>query len=162
MRLFFVALCSALCFTVLATDADNAYANSPPPQVPIFVYINDTYTDWYRAQFNVNLDRSAVLPVLHALHCHPESSGALCEKHIAYILSKLGLASTTQERNIYHGVIDGQQVLVCRQVDDLAAVACADPAIAKRLITMIGAQVDLTGHDLLTSQVQWRRYQANA
>jgi hypothetical protein len=48
-------------------------------------------------------------------------------------LLKLGLTSTTHERNIYHGVFNGQRILVCRQVDDLA-VACADPAIANALL----------------------------
>jgi hypothetical protein len=77
------------------------------------------------------------------------SPGPSGKKHIASILSSLGLVSTTHERNIYHGVIDGQRVLVCRQVDDLA-VACADPALARRIISTIGTMVDLTGHDLLT------------
>ena len=146
MQLLF-ALCSALCFTILATDADNAYANSPPPNVPTYVYIDDAYADWYKVRLAVDLDRSTVLPVLHALQGHPKS-GALWEKHIASIMSSLGLVSTMHERNIYHGVIDGQRVLVCRQVDDLV-VACADPALAKRLISTIGTKVDLSGHDLL-------------
>ena len=69
MRLSF-ALCSALCLTILATDANNAYANSPLPNVPTYVYINDAYAEWYKTRFDVDLDRATVLPVLHALSRH--------------------------------------------------------------------------------------------
>ena len=77
MRMFF-ALCAQEGFVSLKVDATNAYANSPPPEQPTFVRIDDQYADWYEARFGVPIDRSMVLPVQHALQGHPES-GALWE-----------------------------------------------------------------------------------
>ena len=47
------------------------------------------------------------------------------------------ITGTTQERNLYHGIVDGKTVLVCRQVDDFA-IACASPNITDRVITESG------------------------
>ena len=85
MHLFY-ALCAALGLHVLSTDADNAYANSPPPDIPTFVRIDNAYAEWYKDKYGMDIDRSMVLPVLHALQGHPES-GALWEKHIATIMT---------------------------------------------------------------------------
>ena len=59
---------------------------------------------------------------------------------IAGILAEFGFKNTTHERNLYRGSVDGQMVLVCRQVDDFAIVS-ADPAIASKLVSMINAKV---------------------
>ena len=68
---------------------------------------------------------------------HPnESQRANIEPLPASIMTDLGFSSTTHERNIYEGTIDGHRVLVCRQVDDLA-VACDDSEVAKKVIAMI-------------------------
>ena len=147
-RVFF-ALCAGLGLTALSADATNAYANSPPPTVPTFVRIDDAYADWYKERFGVDLDRRMVLPVLHALQGHPEA-GALWEKHINQILTKLGFKSTTHEKNIYSGHIDGALVLICRQVDDLA-IASADPSVAQSVIDRLADQVALTSDGILTS-----------
>jgi Reverse transcriptase (RNA-dependent DNA polymerase) len=148
MKLFF-ALCAGMLMLIFKTDADNAYANSPPPGRPTFVRVDNAYAEWYLARHGVLLDRSMVLPVLHALQGHPES-GALWEKHINDILKALGFVSTTHERNIYQGTLDGFRILICRQVDDLA-IACTDAATAQKLIKLIGQKVDLTGDSLLTT-----------
>ena len=148
MRLFF-ALSAALGLVVLSTDADNAYANSPAPKTPTYVRIDDAYAEWYYHRYGKNIDRSLVLPVLHALQGHPEA-GALWETTINGILSDLGFKSTTHERSIYRGTIDGQRVLICRQVDDLA-VACGDVSVSKGIIARIGERVDMTGNSILTS-----------
>ncbi|KAI2505295.1 Reverse transcriptase (RNA-dependent DNA polymerase) [Fragilaria crotonensis] len=49
MRLFF-ALCAHEGYVSLKVDATNAYANSPPPNQPTFVVIDDQYADWYLAR----------------------------------------------------------------------------------------------------------------
>ena len=46
------------------------------------------------------------------------------------------MKSTTQERNLYHGTIDGNTVLVCRQVDDFA-IACTSTDVASKVIATI-------------------------
>jgi Reverse transcriptase (RNA-dependent DNA polymerase) len=119
MRVYF-ALCAADGLIVYGADAANAFANSPPPQVPTFVAIDDAYHDWYLARKGVALDRQLVLPVQHALQGHPES-GSLWEQMINRILlGNLGLSNTVHERNLYVGTVDGSRVLICRQVDDLS------------------------------------------
>ena len=49
---------------------------------------------------------------------------------------ELGFTSTTHERNLYHGKIDGEIICVCCQVDDFA-IATKDPSTAEKLINII-------------------------
>ncbi|KAI2500319.1 hypothetical protein MHU86_14199 [Fragilaria crotonensis] len=57
MRLFF-ALCAHEGYVSLKVDATNAYANSPPPNQPTFVVIDDQYADWYLARHGTVLSRN--------------------------------------------------------------------------------------------------------
>lgn len=144
MHLFF-ALTAALGMTTLSADATNAYANSPPPETPTFVRIDDAYADWYRDKYGKEIDRNLVLPVLQALQGH------LLEGHyINTLLAKFGFQSTTHEKSIYSTTIDGKKVLLCRQVDDLA-VACDDPAVCKMIIEELATKISLTDDLLMTS-----------
>jgi Reverse transcriptase (RNA-dependent DNA polymerase) len=119
MRVYF-ALCAADGLIVYGADAANAFANSPPPNVPTYVAIDDAYHDWYLARKGIALDRQLVLPVQHALQGHPES-GSLWEQMINRILlGDLGLSNTVHERNLYVGKVEDSRVLICRQVDDLS------------------------------------------
>ena len=72
MRLFF-AICAKEGYFVIKVDATNAFANSPPPDQPTFVYIDKQYTDWYAVTYGIDMSRDSVLPVQHALQGHPES-----------------------------------------------------------------------------------------
>jgi len=85
------------------------------------VSIDDAYANWYEHRFKKKLDRSLVLPVLHALQGHPES-GKLWEKHISAILQspQFGFKSTTHDRSICSATFEGTKVLLLRQVDDFA------------------------------------------
>jgi Reverse transcriptase (RNA-dependent DNA polymerase)/GAG-pre-integrase domain len=146
MRIFF-ALSAVLGMTTFGADATNAFANSPPPAVPTFVRIDDAYADWYLERHGVELDRSMVLPVLHALQGHPES-GSHWEQTINKILLDLGFTNTTHEPNLYSGHFNGTQVLLCRQVDDLA-ISCHDPLVADQIIAQISTHVTLTTQGVL-------------
>ncbi|KAI2489069.1 hypothetical protein MHU86_25535 [Fragilaria crotonensis] len=79
MRMF-IALCANEGYICIKVDATNAYANSPPPDQPTFVYIDQPYADWFLLRNGFNVPRDHVLPVQHALQGHPES-GALWEFH---------------------------------------------------------------------------------
>jgi hypothetical protein len=58
---------------------------------------------------------------------------------IVHILSKKNFSSTTHERNLYHGSIDGTLVLICRQINDYA-IASVSPAIGTdQLIAFINS-----------------------
>ncbi|GAX10430.1 hypothetical protein FisN_21Lu161 [Fistulifera solaris] len=137
----FIALAAALCYLIYKADAKDAYAHSPPPGVPTYVEIDDAYADWYKDRFGIDLDRSLVLPVNHALQGHPES-GKLWEAHISTILHALGFISTTHDRTIYSAVWNGTPVLLLRQVDDFA-LACPSESIAKDIFAAIGTRLQL-------------------
>jgi Reverse transcriptase (RNA-dependent DNA polymerase) len=147
MRLFF-GLCALNDMVIYGADATNAFANSPPPSVPTYVNIDDAYWDWYLDRHKVKLDRSKVLPVMHALQGHPES-GYLWEQLIDGILRDMGLQNTTHERNIYFGSVASTPVLLCRQVDDLA-VGTPDVSAYDTVIDRIGSQVELVKQGVLT------------
>jgi hypothetical protein len=63
----------------------------------------------------------------HALQGHPEA-GALWERYINTLLTKLGFVATKHERSLYRATIKGHKVLLCSQVDDMA-IACTDASI---------------------------------
>ena len=135
MRLFF-ALCASLGFVVSSADTDNAYQQAPGPSVPCYLQVDDAIASWYKKRFGIDLDPSIhVIPVHKALQGHPEA-GALWENMIVGILDDLDFTSTTHERNLYVGKIDGELVLVCRQVDDFAIGSC-NPETAKKLVSHI-------------------------
>jgi Reverse transcriptase (RNA-dependent DNA polymerase)/GAG-pre-integrase domain len=150
MRLFF-ALCAHEGYISIKVDATNAYANSPPPEQPTFVYIDDQYADWYFARFGVRVSRDMVLPVQHALQGHPES-GALWEKFVNSVIFRHGFTATVHERSLYQGVYKGHRMLICRQVDDLA-IGCADPAAVRDLVRTICDEdgIDLRDEGILSS-----------
>ena len=137
----FFALAASKGYRVYGGDAEDAYAHSPPPERPTYVSIDDAYADWYEHKHGIKLDRSLVLPVLHALQGHPES-GRLWEMHINGILRDLGFAPTTHDRAIYSATIDGQIILLLRQVDDFA-LASPSENIAKDVYTSVGKRLQL-------------------
>ena len=140
MRMFF-ALSAAKGFVVTIADTHNAFQQSPPPTQQCYLEIDDAYGSWYQKRFGKQLDRrNFVIPVNRALQGHPEA-GALWERMIVDILcEKLDFKPTTHERNLYRGTIDGQLVLVCRQVDDFA-IASQDRATTEKLVAAINSHV---------------------
>jgi hypothetical protein len=143
MRLFF-ALCTHEGFISLKVDATNAFANSPPPDQPTFVIINDQYTDWHLTRHGVAVLRDMVLLVQHTLQGHPES-GALWEKFVNTVIARHGFTSTMHERSLYQGTFNSHRMLICRQVDDLA-IGCANADAIRDLVRMICTEdgIDLT------------------
>ena len=141
----FFALSAALNYTVYGGDAQDAFAHSPAPKVPTFVQINDAFAEWYKSCFQLTLDHRQVLPVQHALQGHPEAARHW-EEHILTILKAIGFTSTTHERNIYSATFGNHKILLLRQVDDFA-LSTPDPAIAARIYTNIGRQLQLPGEN---------------
>jgi hypothetical protein len=146
-RLFF-ALCALLGFVVYGGDAKDAFAHSPPPNIPTFVAIDDAYFEWFLLRFGIRLNRDYVLPVCHALQGHPES-GRLWEAHINAILSSpsFGFRSTTHDRSIYSGSFLGTPILLLRQVDDFALAAPSED-VAVAFYRQVGLELQLPGESV--------------
>ena len=68
----FTAISALKGYKIYGGDAQDAYAHSPPPEHPTYVSIDDQYAEWYENRFHKKINRSYVLPVLHALQGHPE------------------------------------------------------------------------------------------
>ncbi len=118
-RLFW-ALAAHLGLTVIGADIANAFAEAPPPEAPLYMYIDDAYREWW--EHHLHLDpipqECTVVQVFHAIQGHPESPH-LWEKHIHAILRGIPLQPTTHEPCLYHGIVAGHLLLLLQQVDDL-------------------------------------------
>ena len=147
MRLF-IALCVNRNYYICFGDVDNAFQQAPPPTHQCYLEIDDTVYDWYLRRFGIKLDRrKQVIPLYKALQGFPEA-GALWERMINDILlNKMGFRLTTHERNLYIGEIDGQEVLVCRQVDDFASGAACE-ATAKKFMDILRSHVESEYHGM--------------
>ena len=141
-------------------DVENAFQQAPPPTNQSYLEIDDTIYDWYLRKFGIKLNRlKDVIPLFKNLQGLPES-GALWEKMIEDILlNKMGFRNTTHERNLYIGVIDGNKVLVCRQVDDFASGAASEET-AKKFIDLVREHVnaEYAGMGIETSQGVYQRF----
>jgi hypothetical protein len=139
MRLFY-AIAGTKGLIITGADCTNAYANAPPPTTTCYLEVDEAFIEWHGRRYK---DRpqpklGQVVPILRALQGHPEA-GALWEKHIVGILVRLGFTATTHERNLYHGVMNGETIYVARQVDDFA-IASRKKESAVMLIEQIRAQ----------------------
>ena len=105
MHLFF-ALSAAEVMTVTFGDTTNMYQQSPPPTEQCYLDIDDAYRSWFRKRHNDNIPSGHVIPAQRALQGHPQA-GQLWEQMITGILSDLGFKSTTHEKNLYHGKLNG-------------------------------------------------------
>lgn len=145
----FLALAAIENNLLFSGDAKDAYAHSPPPDIPTFVSIDAAYADWYEWKFNKKIDRTHVLPVQHALQGHPES-GRLWEEHINRILQspELNFKSTTHDKCIYQTTFQGHKVMLLRQVDDFL-IACKDQTIATAIFDIIGAKLKLPNEPII-------------
>jgi len=118
----------------IGADVSNAFAEAPAPKAPLFLYIDDTFREWWVRHLGkepIPQECNAVR-VHNAIQGHPESP-RLWEKHIDTILKDLGLTPTTHEPCLYSGHVQGKRVLFLRQVDDFA-VASTDRKCAEQLI----------------------------
>jgi hypothetical protein len=139
MRLFY-ALSAALGLLVTIADTTNAFQQLAPPTQKCYLEIDEAYCSWYCKCFGRDIDpRTHVIPVGRAVQGHPEA-GVLWEKMIVGILEgpELGFRLTTHERNLYHGIIDGELVFVCHQVDDFA-IASKSQDTAEKLIKVVNS-----------------------
>ena len=135
-RLFW-ALVASEGLIAVGADVSNAFAEAPGPQAPLYMYIDDTFRQWWTKHLGnepIPADCN-VVRVHNAIQGHPESP-RLWEKHIDKILRDLGLTPATHEPCLYSGNMNGRKILFLRQVDDFA-VAAEEHDTAIQLITAI-------------------------
>lgn len=120
MRIFF-AVCAARGLIVYFADVVNAFQQAPPPSIACFIRPDEAIIDWYFRKFGIKLDPDDdLIPLLRALQGHPEA-GVLWERMITdIVINKMKFKNTIQERSLYIGVLEGMEILACRQVDDFA------------------------------------------
>jgi len=125
----------------IGADVSNAFAEAPAPKAPLFLYIDDSFRDWWvnHLQKEPIPKECNVVRVNNAIQGHPESP-RLWEKHIDRILRDLGLSPAVHEPCIYSGIFNDNRVLFLRQVDDFA-VASTDLQSARHLIDAINAKM---------------------
>ena len=75
------------------------------------------------------------------------------------LINKMGFTNTTHERNLYTGMIDGEEVIVCRQVDDFAS-GSAKQETAEKFIKLLHQHVkaEFAGMGVETEQGTYQRY----
>ena len=139
-RLFW-ALVASEGLIAIGADVSNAFAEAPAPKAPLFLYIDESFRDWWTNHLGNEPipPECKVVRVNNAIQGHPESP-RLWEKHIDKILRDLGLTPATHEPCLYSGKLNGTRVLFLRQVDDFA-VAATDRQTAANLINAINAKM---------------------
>jgi len=142
------ALVAALNLTAIGCDVGNAFAEAPAPTQPFYMHIDEQFRDWWENCLGrPPIPRGHVLKVNKALQGHPEAP-RLWHKHIDRIMTKeLGFKATTHETCLYHKQIDGDLVLVLRQVDDFS-IASTNPEHCKKTIQEIESRMQNPLNDL--------------
>ena len=127
-RLLFWAITAIRNKLVFGSDAVNAFAEAPPPQLPLFLKVDTAYCNWNHNKTKTHLPDNTYISVLQAIQGHPESL-RLWNIHIDSILPKIGFTPTTHEPCIYIKFTPTETIYLLRQVDDFA-IACDDKTTA--------------------------------
>lgn len=146
-RLFW-ALVGKLGLTAIGADVSNAFAEAPAPHAPVYMYIDDTFRDWWENHLQRPPIPSdcTVVRVCKAIQGHPESP-RLWEKHIDRILREMHFVPTRHEPCLYRGSVNGEIVLFLRQVDDFS-VAAKLPNVCSDIIAHINTKMTMAVKDL--------------
>ena len=136
--------CSRIFYTIAAAenmviygaDVSNAFAEAPPPKQGFFIRPDAAFHAWWTLhKGRPPIPHNHVIPILSAMQGHPEAP-RLWEKHADKILRSIGLVPTTHEPCLYSGLVDGNRVLLLRQVDDFA-VAASSESVASHVFDLI-------------------------
>jgi hypothetical protein len=108
-------------------------------------------------------DITLVLPVLCALQGHPPAGSSWADKVEQLLMVQLEFTSTTHDTCLYISAYTGQDVLICRKVDDFMAAGKDESklrSLFKFLVTNINidAEVGLISHYNGIEIVQDRDY----
>jgi len=118
LRIFY-AVSAAENLVIFGADVSNAFAEAPPPKQGFYIRPDKAFQAWSAHKKRSPIPHGYVVPILSAFQGHPEAP-QLWEKHADKIIQGCGLSPTVHEPCLYSGVIDGERVLLKRQVDDFA------------------------------------------
>ena len=100
-----------------SADATNAYAHAPPPRCKTYLRPDAAIREFYERICKRKLKDDEALPIARMLQGHPEASAAW-DAFIMEILERIGFKHTTHEPSISRAIIDNNEILLARQVDD--------------------------------------------
>jgi hypothetical protein len=104
-------------------DVSNAFAEAPGPTKHCFIKPDKAFMNWWtKHKKRPPIQEDEVVTIHKAFQGHPEA-GRAWSKYSDKILKQIGFVPTTHEPSLYSGVIDGERVLLFRQVDDFAIAA---------------------------------------
>jgi hypothetical protein len=148
----------------IGADVSNAFAEAPPPQAPLYMYIDKAFRDWWtNHKSRTKIPKECnFIQVCKAIQGHPESP-RLWEKHIDRILREMGFTPTHHEPCLYSSTVKGNLVLFLCQVDDFS-VSASDEALCGRIITHINSKMmmDVKNLGIITRFNGMDVYQTNA
>ena len=110
-------------------DVQDAYASAHGPSIRTYLRIDDTIADWLEHRFGISRADMVgkCIPCFKALQGHPEG-GKLFETWINEKAVKCGWKQTTHEPSLYFRYVEGELMLMTRQVDDLL-ISCANKGL---------------------------------
>jgi hypothetical protein len=98
--------------------------------------------EWMEDINGTRPNRSQVLPVLCALQGHPAAGSSWIDKVEDLLITQMGFTSTTHEACLYIGRYAGQDILICRQVDDFMAAGELESPI-RQLFQFMGTKINI-------------------
>ena len=138
----FYALAAAENLVIYGADVSNAFAEAPPPKQGFYIRPDAAFHAWWTIhKGRPPIPPNHVIPILSAMQGHPEAP-RLWEKHADKILRSIGLTPTTHEPCLYSGLVDGQRILLLRQVDDFAVAVPSEQA-ASHVFDLIDEQLTI-------------------
>jgi hypothetical protein len=141
-RMFYATIAAAENLLVYGADVSNAFAEAPPPKQGFYIYPDRAFNEWWvRHLHRPPLDPGQVIPILSAMHGHPESP-RLWKKHADSILQDIGMTPTVHEPCLSSGIINRKRTLLKRQVDDFA-IAAPDERTATILLDLIDDELSI-------------------
>jgi Reverse transcriptase (RNA-dependent DNA polymerase). len=123
-------------------DAINAFDQAGELYQLVYMEIDQQYRDWYLARKKKNIPANYVLPVKGSIQGHHDS-GELWQAKINEVIHSYGFKSTTHEPCLYRGSYKGQDMLLCRQVDDMLMAGARDDII-KEFAAEIAIKLQVT------------------
>ena len=125
---------------VYGADCSNAFAEAPPPTEPLYMKIDKQFRDWWTTHKHRDKlpEKDLFVKVQHAIQGHPEAPRLWQIFIDGILIDKMGFRNTTHEKCLYVKCINGENVYLLRQVDDVA-IASKTKQTAEAVISEIGS-----------------------